>query len=160
MTDIDDAARAARLEKFANELSKLNEDCFAEAGIDMDVPDVPRRFACAQYDGSGAWIAFADELDDARKIQQDAPHEEVPWGPGDVLDLDTGQRYSTVLTATLERYTHRVTWTSVIGDSTWAVEGWYKSEEIAEGIAAEMRLQGSVRDVTVDVVDVTVEPAP
>jgi hypothetical protein len=90
---IDHHARAERLRALIENASKFNEESLDEIDLDGEIPKVPHRFACMTYDGSSSWLETADTLRDMQNALVDAINGEVPWAPGEAVDLDTGDVY-------------------------------------------------------------------
>jgi hypothetical protein len=163
---IDHAARAARLREFYAEWSKVNDDSLAdveppvELEEEWDAPDegdepdpsrVPYRYVANTWDGSSTWLEFDNELDSMRETLESAIHGEVPWAPGDVLDLDTGERHTSYVKVSLARLTHAVRWSYTLGKTEHHVEWRFPSEDAAnEQATATRRDNDQARNVRVE----------
>lgn len=115
MANIDHHARAERLRAMIASDSNVREDsidgyCVFEPDpdrpgdfrpqangtivLDGETPRVPPRYAATTYDGSECYFEFADTLEDMGDALLEAMNGEVPWSPGAVVDLDTGDSYT------------------------------------------------------------------
>lgn len=100
---VDHAKRAERLADLIAGESKVIDEGVADAGVDLesDPPVVPFRYACPTYDGSNTWIQFANELAEmTADLASEAVQGEVPYAPGNIVDLDTGTVFHTFVTVT------------------------------------------------------------
>lgn len=97
-TAIDHAARAENLRAvIENHCHKLNDESLNDAVAEgpPETLSVPHRYVAPTYDGSGTWLEFADTLAEMAVDLAGEICGEVPWAPGSVFDLDTGESYAT-----------------------------------------------------------------
>lgn len=90
----DHAKRIERLLSFEESLSKVRDEYRDEyEALDVDEGDCGYSHALAQYDGSETWIVMCESFDDAKDAAAGSCMEEIPWAPGEIIDLDTGAQY-------------------------------------------------------------------
>lgn len=132
---INHAVRAERLRALCDDGAKFNEESLDDIKLgghyDDGPPRVPHRYAALTYDGSSTWLETADTLEDMRDTLSDAIQGEVPWAPGEVLDLDTEDVYSPVVRVSLRALRYFVRYSYTIGDSTFENVAHYATKREA-----------------------------
>lgn len=87
--------RAERLRALLEDARKFRDEALDDNEIDLDAnpPVVPKRFAVIQYDGNECYLGTYDNVADANNGEAGEILGEVPWAPGEMMDLDTGIAY-------------------------------------------------------------------
>lgn len=106
MSPFDHMVRAANLRELIEQHAyKCNEEGFQEqdpiVDIECDPPVVPYRYAAATFDGRGTWMEFDDDLGRLSTTLAEAINGEIPWAPGAVMDLDSGEFFEAIVEVTL-----------------------------------------------------------